>query len=42
MHFEPRLWVFTEGVRLRIAWAVGFCGVIGVRVWFGEMLACFS
>ncbi|TXL71592.1 ABC transporter ATP-binding protein [Vineibacter terrae] len=22
MHFEPRLWVFTEGVRLRIAWAV--------------------
>jgi len=22
MHFEPRLWVFTEGVRWRIAWAV--------------------
>jgi ATP-binding cassette subfamily C protein CydCD len=22
MHFEPRLWIFTRGVRLRIAWAV--------------------
>ena len=22
MHFEPRLWRFTEGVRLRILWAV--------------------
>jgi ATP-binding cassette subfamily C protein CydCD len=22
MHFEPRLWTFTEGVRLRILWAV--------------------
>src|SRR6266404_9152270 len=22
MHFEPRLWSFTEGVRLRILWAV--------------------
>jgi len=22
MHFEPRLWVFTEGVRWRIVWAV--------------------
>jgi ABC-type multidrug transport system fused ATPase/permease subunit len=22
MHFEPRLWIFTQGVRLRIAWAV--------------------
>jgi ATP-binding cassette subfamily C protein CydCD len=22
MHFEPRLWIFTEGVRLRIAGAV--------------------
>src|SRR5271167_4997324 len=22
MHFEPRLWIFTEGVRLRILWAV--------------------
>jgi ATP-binding cassette subfamily C protein CydCD len=22
MHFEPRLWIFTEGVRFRILWAV--------------------
>ena len=22
MHFEPRLWIFTEGVRLRIAGTV--------------------
>ena len=22
MHFEPRLWSFTEGIRLRILWAV--------------------
>src|SRR5215468_7024864 len=22
MHFEPRLWTFTEGVRLRVLWAV--------------------
>ena len=22
MHFEPRLWIFTAGVRLRILWAV--------------------
>jgi len=22
MHFEPRLWMFTEGVRLRIVWTV--------------------
>src|SRR5262245_30842230 len=29
MHFEPRLWVFTKGVRLRIAWAVAV-GLISV------------
>ncbi|HKF72990.1 MAG TPA: ABC transporter ATP-binding protein, partial [Stellaceae bacterium] len=29
MHFEPRLWVFTEGVRLRILWAV-FIGLVAV------------
>jgi ATP-binding cassette subfamily C protein CydCD len=29
MHFEPRLWQFTEGVRLRIAWAV-LIGLIAV------------
>ena len=22
MHIEPRLWIFTRGVRLRILWAV--------------------
>ena len=29
MHFEPRLWIFTAGVRLRILWAVliGLCAV---------------
>ncbi len=29
MHFEPRLWIFTEGVRLRILWAV-FVGLAAV------------
>jgi ABC-type transport system involved in cytochrome bd biosynthesis fused ATPase/permease subunit len=29
MHFEPRLWAFTEGVRLRILWAV-LIGLIAV------------
>jgi ABC-type multidrug transport system fused ATPase/permease subunit len=29
MHFEPRLWAFTEGVRPRIAWAV-LIGLISV------------
>src|SRR5262245_46053654 len=29
MHFEPRLWTFTEGVRLRILWAV-LIGLIAV------------
>jgi len=29
MHFEPRLWTFTEGVRLRIAWAV-LIGLVAV------------
>ena len=29
MHFEPRLWIFTEGVRLRILWAV-FVGLVAV------------
>ncbi|MBV8653336.1 MAG: ABC transporter ATP-binding protein, partial [Alphaproteobacteria bacterium] len=29
MHFEPRLWIFTKGVRLRIVWTVlvGLCAV---------------
>jgi ATP-binding cassette, subfamily C, bacterial CydCD len=31
MHFEPRLWIFTEGVRLRILWAV-FVGLIAVAL----------
>ncbi|TXH37067.1 MAG: thiol reductant ABC exporter subunit CydC [Rhodospirillaceae bacterium] len=29
MHFEPRLWIFTAGVRLRILWAVGV-GLVSV------------
>jgi thiol reductant ABC exporter CydC subunit len=29
MHFEPRLWMFTEGVRLRILWAV-LIGLVAV------------
>src|SRR5215813_10068256 len=29
MHFEPRLWIFTKGVRLRILWAV-LIGLIAV------------
>ena len=29
MHFEPRLWTFTEGVRLRILWAM-LIGLIAV------------
>jgi ATP-binding cassette subfamily C protein CydCD len=29
MHFEPRLWTFTEGVRLRIVWAV-LIGLVAV------------
>src|SRR5262249_32042623 len=29
MHFEPRLWSFTEGVRLRILWAV-LVGLVAV------------
>ena len=29
MHFEPRLWTFTQGVRLRILWAV-VIGLIAV------------
>jgi ATP-binding cassette subfamily C protein CydCD len=29
MHFEPRLWTFTEGVRLRILWAV-LIGLVAV------------
>ncbi|MGK9170170.1 ABC transporter ATP-binding protein/permease [Inquilinus limosus] len=31
MHFEPRLWRFTEGVRLRIVWAVAI-GVVSVAL----------
>src|SRR5215471_15750658 len=29
MHFEPRLWTFTEGVRLRVLWAV-LIGLVAV------------
>ncbi len=29
MHFESRLWIFTEGVRLRILWAV-LVGLVAV------------
>lgn len=29
MHFEPRLWTFTQGVRLRILWAVAI-GLVAV------------
>jgi ABC-type multidrug transport system fused ATPase/permease subunit len=29
MHFEPRLWIFTAGVRLRILWTV-FVGLVAV------------
>ena len=48
MHFEPRLWTFTEGVRLRICWAVlvglaavGFgVGRLGLLGWLiGEVFA---
>src|SRR5262249_30654404 len=48
MHFEPRLWCFTEGVRLRILWAVliGLAAVgfgvarLGLLGWLiGEVLA---
>ncbi|MGK9234031.1 ABC transporter ATP-binding protein/permease [Inquilinus limosus] len=31
MHFEPRLWKFTEGVRLRIVWAVAI-GLVSVAL----------
>ncbi len=31
MHFEPRLWQFTQGVRFRIAWAVGI-GLVSVAL----------
>ncbi|WP_225770470.1 ABC transporter ATP-binding protein [Inquilinus sp. Marseille-Q2685] len=31
MHFEPRLWRFTEGVRLRIVWAVAI-GLVSVAL----------
>ncbi|WP_395673128.1 ABC transporter ATP-binding protein [Inquilinus sp.] len=31
MHFEPRLWQFTQGVRIRIAWAVGI-GLVSVAL----------
>src|SRR5260370_37587425 len=29
MHFEPRLWILTEGVRLRLAWVTLF-GLVAV------------
>ena len=38
MHFEPRLWSFTEGVRLRILWAV----LIGLIQAFNEGLSWHS
>jgi len=31
MHFEPRLWQFTQGVRFRIAWAVAI-GLVSVAL----------
>ena len=31
MHFEPRLWAFTKGVRGRIAWAV-LIGLVAVAL----------
>lgn len=31
MHFESRLWIFTQGVRLRILWAVAI-GLIGTAL----------
>ncbi|MFE0758775.1 ABC transporter ATP-binding protein [Inquilinus sp. NPDC058860] len=31
MHFEPRLWHFTQGVRLRIGWAVAI-GLVSVAL----------
>ncbi|WP_026873386.1 ABC transporter ATP-binding protein [Inquilinus limosus] len=31
MHFEPRLWHFTQGVRLRIVWAVAI-GLVSVAL----------
>ncbi|MGL4961993.1 MAG: ABC transporter ATP-binding protein [Inquilinus sp.] len=31
MHFEPRLWQFTQGVRLRIGWAVAI-GLVSVAL----------
>jgi ATP-binding cassette subfamily C protein CydCD len=31
MHFEPRLWIFTQGVRLRILWAV-LVGLVAVSL----------
>ncbi|OWJ55948.1 ABC transporter ATP-binding protein [Inquilinus limosus] len=31
MHFEPRLWQFTQGVRLRIVWAVAI-GLVSVAL----------
>ena len=47
MHFEPRLWIFTKGLRLRIGWAVligllavGFgvvrLGLLGWGAWGGS------
>src|SRR5215470_11731671 len=36
MHFEPRLWTFTEGVRLRILWAV-VIGLIAVGLGVGRL-----
>src|SRR4051812_2546333 len=36
MHFEPRLWIFTEGVRLRIAGAV-LIGLAAVGLGVGRL-----
>src|SRR5689334_20577583 len=38
MHFEPRLWVFTKGVRLRIAWAA-VVGLASVACGIGRLAA---
>jgi ATP-binding cassette subfamily C protein CydCD len=36
MHFEPRLWIFTAGVRLRILWAV-LIGLASVAIGIGRL-----
>jgi ABC-type multidrug transport system fused ATPase/permease subunit len=36
MHFEPRLWIFTKGVRLRILWAT-LIGLVAVSLGVGRL-----